>query len=114
MDRILDEDRKNNKNDQTKSKNKTKRGLKKNKVKQLNIFSSNAAQLEGKLQSFKNELENTNAAVFTPQETHYAKKGKFKVEDFEIFEAIRKKAKGGSAIGVHRGLQPFLIQKYSE
>ena len=56
----------------------------------------------------------TNAAIFTVQETHYSSKGKLHVENFEIFEAIRKKAKGGSAIGVHKGLQPFLIKEYSD
>ena len=48
------------------------------------------------------------------QETHYTNKGKLKIKDFEIFEAIRKKAKGGSAIGVHKDLNPFLIQEYSD
>ena len=93
---------------------KIKRGNKKNLYKYFNIFSSNSAQLEGKLQSFKYEIETTNAAVFTLQETHYAKKGKLRIKDFEVFEAIRNKAKGGSAIGAHKGLKPFLIQEYSD
>ena len=40
----------------------------------------------------------------TVQETHYAKKGQIKIENFEVFEAIRKKAKGGIAIGVPKYL----------
>ena len=116
MDELLDE---NNDNVDIKAKvktnkSKTKRGNKKHKVKYLNIFSSNAAQLKGKLESFKEELKATNAAIFTVQETHYASKGKFQVKNFEIFESIRKKAKGGSAIGVHKALQPFLIQEYCD
>ena len=45
-------------------------------LKYFKFFFSNAVQLEGKLQSFKYEIETPNAAVFTLQETHYAKKGK--------------------------------------
>ena len=97
-----------------KTKKNIRRGKKKQKQKHLNIFSTNAAQLRGKIQSFKNELKETDASVFTVQETHYATKGKLKIENFEIFEAIRTKAKGGTAIGVRKGLNPFLIQEYSD
>ena len=96
-----------------KKKNKIKRG-RKNKETFVNIFSTNAAQLGGKIKSFRNELKETNAAVFTVQETHYASKGKIKVDNFEIFEAIRNKAKGGTAIGILKALKPFLIKEYSE
>ena len=89
-------------------------GKKKKKEQYLNIFSTNAAQLGGKLHSFKSELKETNASVFTVQETHYATKGKLTIENYEIFEAIRNKAKGGTAIGVMKGLKPFLIEEYSE
>ena len=97
-----------------KVKKKVKRGRKKSSEKFLNIFSTNAAQLKGKLDSFKSELKLTNAAVFTVQETHYPVKGKFMIEDYEIFEAIRKKEKGGTMVGVHSALQPVLVQEYSE
>ena len=76
-------------------------------------MSTNAAQLKGKFKSFKSELETSKAAVFTVQETHYATKGKVIIENFEIFEAIRKKVKGGTMVGVHKSLKPFLIQEYS-
>ena len=49
------------------------------------------------------------------QETHYRKKGMFKVQDYHIFEAIRKnKEMGGSMLGVHAGLKPVLIAEYNE
>ena len=35
------------------------------------------------------------------------------MENFEVFEAIRKKAKGGTIIGAHKALEPVLIQEYS-
>ena len=73
------------------------------------MFSSNAAQLKGKLDSFKSELKETNAAIFTLQEVHFENKGKFKINNFEIFEAIRKKAKDGTA-----NIKRFLIQEYSD
>ena len=55
-------------------KKKIKRGKKKHNVQSLNIFSSNAAQLRGKLESFHHELKVNNASVFTLQETHFSKK----------------------------------------
>ena len=98
----------------SKKKKKVKRGRKKPKEEYLNIFSTNAAQLKGKIESFKSELKVTNASVFTIQETHYLVKGKFIIEEFEIFEAIRSKVKGGTAIGVKKGLKPVLIEEYSD
>ena len=44
-------------------KSKTKRSNKNKKEKYVNIFSTNAAQLRGKLDSFRNELKETNAAI---------------------------------------------------
>ena len=81
----------------------------------LTLFSNNVASLKSKLQSFKNELKRTNAAVFTLQETHYASKGKVNIEDYEVFESIRKnKEKGGTMIGAHKALNPVLINEYSD
>jgi hypothetical protein len=97
-----------------KSKKKINRGFKKKKDSQLCMFSTNAAQLKGKLNSFKSELKRTNAGLFTVQETHYAAKGKVQIENFEIFESIRKKVKGGTMIGAHKALEPFLINEYSD
>ena len=57
-------------------KNRIKRGNKKKKETTLCMMSTNAAQLKGKLNSFKSELKAYNAASFTVQETHYATKGK--------------------------------------
>ena len=58
------------------------------------MMSTNSAQLKGKLNSFKSELKQCDAGIFTLQETHYATKGKVQIENFEIFEAIRKKLRG--------------------
>ena len=69
--------RKNNKN-----KKKINRGNKKRKESELCIVSANAAQLKGKLCSFKSVLKQSNAGLFTVQESHYATKGKVQVEEF--------------------------------
>ena len=119
MDDVLEsetmKDKENNKNTKNKNRNKkkTKRGNKKRKVSELCIVSTNAAQLKGKLNSFKSELKRCDAGIFTVQESHYSTKGKVQVENFEVFEAIRKKAKGGTIIGAHKALEPVLIQEYS-
>ena len=80
---------------------------------ELCIVSANAAQLKGKINSFKSELTKSNAGIFTIQESHYSTKGKVQVENFEVFEAIRKKAKGGTIIGAHKALKPCVIQEYN-
>ena len=92
-----------------------KRGKNKNRETTLNIFSTNAASLSAKLNSLKSELKRCQASLFTLQETHYSKKGKVVIEDFEIFEAIRKgKMKGGTMIGAHKGLKPVLINELND
>ena len=82
----------------------------------LTIFSNNAAGLTSasKKLCLKSEISFTNAAIFTIQETCFKKKGKFQLKGFEIFEAIRKKEKGGIMIGVHETLKPILIAEYDD
>ena len=92
----------------------TKRGKGGKREESLKIFSTNAAGLKNKLQSFKNELNHTNAGIFTFQETHFKKKGMLKINGFDIFEAIRDKQKGGTMIGIHHSLNPMLIKEYSD
>ena len=70
--------------------------------------------MKGKLNSFKYELKQSNVGLFTLQETHYETKGKVQVKDFEIFEAIRTKVKGGTMIGAHKALKPCLIEEYND
>ena len=94
-----------------KSKKKIYRGKGNRKETMLSMMSTNAAQLKGKLNSFKNEIIASDVAIFTVQETHFTSKGKVKIENFETFEAIRKKEKGGTIIGVHKALKPVLIVK---
>ena len=80
------------------------------------IFSANGAGLVNKIQSLVHNVTQLGAGVITIQETHFKKKGRLhtKLKDFELFEAIRKKQKGGTLIGAHKSLEPVLIEEYSE
>ena len=81
----------------------------------LNILSTNAADLKQKAEDLKNKIKYFESSIFAVQETHFRKKGMFKMQDYHIFEAKRKnKEMGGSMLGVHVGLKPVLIQEYSE
>ena len=81
----------------------------------MGIFSANADGLGKKLHSLKHELVETNSQIFTIQESQYKSKGRVKIKDFIIFEAIRKnKESGGSITGVHESLNPVLIEEYCE
>ena len=53
--------------------------------------------------------------MFTIQETNHKNKGKYKNDEYQIFEAIRKnKEKGGTMLGIHKSLEPVLIEEYTE
>jgi len=56
---------------------KVKRGKGKKKEMSLNICSYNVAGLKSKTESLKNEIKDMNITVFTIQEAHFQKKGKF-------------------------------------
>ena len=59
---------------------KIKRGNKsKNIESDMVIFSTNAAQLKGKLESLKSEINDLKVTLFTFQETHYKTKGRVKM-----------------------------------
>ena len=83
-------------------------------INSLNVFSSNANGMKKKIDSLKYLIDHMNIGLFTLQETNFPKKGRIKINNFEIFEAIRKKDGGGTMIGIHKSLQPVLIEEYSE
>ena len=79
----------------------------------INILTTNAAGLKHKASDLKNKVKYLKSSRFSVQETHYAKKGKFCMEKYIIFEAIRKSmVKGGSMLGVHADLNPVLVKEY--
>ena len=81
----------------------------------INILSTNADGLKHKAEDLKNKVRYFDSAIFAVQETHFRRKGTFKLQNYHIFEAIRKnKEQGGTMLGIHVGLQPVLIKEYSE
>ena len=79
------------------------------------MLSANADGLGKKLHSLKHEINETNSKIFTVQETQYRTKGRVKIEEFVIFESIRKnREKGGCMLGIHESLEPVLIEEYSD
>ena len=79
------------------------------------MLSTNAADLYHKSEDLKNKVRYFESSIFAIQETHFRKKGRFKMQDYHIFESIRKnKEKGGSLLGLHVGLEPVLISEYSD
>ena len=61
-------------------------------------------------------MTNIGAGIITLQETQFWRNGRLsdKLPEFEIFEDIRKKQKGGTLIALHKGLDPVLIEELSE
>ena len=55
------------------------------------MFTANAAGLKNRMQSLKYELQHLKCGIVTLQETHMKKKGRIKVDGWEMFEAIRSK-----------------------
>ena len=102
----------------TKSKKKycNKRGPGKRIVQNVPIFSANCAGCNNKIQSLVDNAKHLGAGIFTLQETHFKRKSRInkKFPDFEIFESIRRKQKGGTLIGAHKSLDPILIEEYSD
>ena len=80
----------------------------------LTVLTTNANGMKKKIESLKYLVDYFNVGVFTLQETNYSKRGKVKIDNFEIFEAFRKKDGGGTMIGAHKSLEPILIQEYSD
>ena len=57
----------------------------------LKIFPANLDGLGQKQHSLSQEMRESKATVFTIQDTNHKRKGKYKNEEFHIFEAIKKK-----------------------
>ena len=91
-----------------------KRPQKRNCKSSLKIFSTNAASvINGKVESLKSEVICTQSNIVTIQETHCKKKGKIKIPNFVVFEAIRSMKGGGTLIAAHEDLNPKLVAEHS-
>ena len=68
-----------------------------------------------KEEDVQNKVRVFKSSIYAIQETHYKRKGKFKMHDFKVFESIQKnKENGGTMLGIHTGLQPGLASEYSD
>ena len=65
------------------------------KEQSIYILSTNAADLHHKAEDLKKKVRFFKNGIFAIQETLFGKKGKFKMQDYQIFESIRKIKKKG-------------------
>ena len=95
--------------------NKRRRKRKKPKEfsKSLRMIGVNAAGLKPKLSTLKKVINNLDPALFFIEETKFKAEGRFKIENFLIFELVRESRDGGGglAIGCIKDLKPVLARK---
>ena len=70
--------------------------------------------MSGKRDSLVASISVLNPSVFLVQETKFMKKGLFKLNNFEIFEAIRPTGGGSLLTGVHSSLNPIMVSDGSD
>ena len=92
---------------------KVQRGKKNSFKKHIRFLGVNAAGIASKLNSFKNTLNVLKPEVFFIEETKLKDEGKFDVENYNIFELVRKSRDGGGglAIGCKRELQACWVRE---
>ena len=97
-------------------KNRRKRKNSKQLSENLRFLGVNAAGLRPKMLTFKKVIKDLNPSVFSVQETKMKDEGKIKIDDYTIFEKIRKKKEngGGIAIGCKEILKPVWVREGSE
>ena len=90
-------------NNKSKNRKSVKIGPGKKSLQSVPIFSANCAGCNNKIKSLVDNVNHIGAGIFTLQESHFKRKGRLNshFSDFEIFESIRKKQKGGTVIEAH-------------
>ena len=95
---------------------KIQRGKRRNKItikKHVRFLGVNAAGIGSKLTSFKNTLNVLRPEVFFIEETKMKDEGKIQIEDYDLFELVRKSRDGGGglAIGCKKELQASWVRE---
>ena len=95
---------------------KIQRGKRRNKItikKHVRFLGVNAAGIGSKLTSFKNTLNVLKPEVFFIEETKMKDEGKIEIEDYDLFELVRKSRDGGGglAIGCKKELQASWVRE---
>ena len=74
------------------------------------FLGSNAAGILNKKESFKRNIENFNPVAFFIQESKTKRKNEIKMDNYVIFEQIRKDSGGGGLLtAVHKNLEPVSV-----
>ena len=72
----------------------------------------NAAGLGSKKMTFRNVIAELRPSVFFVQETKFKEAGKFKMDNFIIYELVRQSKNGGGlALGVAKELNPAWVRE---
>ena len=79
------------------------------------IMGNNSAGLLNRGESFKRNIEKCRPGVFFVQESKVRRKNQIKVNDYDIFEHIRKdKGGGGLLTAVHKSLKAVSVSEEDE
>ena len=79
-------------------------------IRSLRFLGVNSAGLRPKMKTFKKVIKELKPAVFFVQETKYKDTGKIKIDNYDIFESVRKNRDGGGlALGCLKELQPAWV-----
>ena len=100
----------------TKVKKLKKRGKRRSKKclnKKLRLLGVNAGGLRPKIMTFKKVINELQPSIFFIEETKYKDVGKFKLENYVIFELVRESRDGGGglALGCVKELQPVWLRE---
>ena len=80
--------------------------------KSLRLLGVNSAGLKSKLTTFRKVLTELQPSVFFIEETKYKETGKLKVDNYVIFELVRKNKEGGGlALGCAKELNPVWVRE---
>ena len=89
-----------------------KRKKAKNISSSLRFLGVNSAGLGSKMMTFKKILSELKPSVFFLEETKFKNEGKLKIENYQVFELIRKEKEGGGlALGCDRRLKPTWVRE---
>ena len=82
----------------------------------MRILGVNAAGLRSKITSFRNVINELKPVVFFVEETKLKDEGRIKIENYNIFENVRKNRDGGGglALGCLKELQGVLVRTGEE
>ena len=76
---------------------------------------SNVNSLNSKRESLLKNIKNAKCGIFTLQETKVSQKGSLKIQNYVLFELLRKNKEGGCLMtGIHENLNPVLVYEDEE